>query len=105
MNQSYIEQINGGYYIKGTRVSLDSVVYRWLEGLSPETIADCFPALSLEQVYGAITYYLSNRQAIDDYLKAADAGYESFRQRLRTKYPRLSAKLDEMLHPAEAIKS
>ena len=39
----YIEQRDNGYWIVGTRVSLDSVVYRFLEGLSPETIqADCF---------------------------------------------------------------
>ena len=104
MSQSYIEQINGGYYIKGTRVSLDSVVYRWLEGLSPETIADCFPALTLEQTYGAITYYLGHRAEIDAYLKGADEEYEAFRQRIRANYPRLSSRLDELLHTAEVIK-
>jgi uncharacterized protein (DUF433 family) len=97
---SYIEQHDGGYWIARTRVSLDSVVYRWLEGLSPETIAECFPALSLEQVYGAITYYLSNRVEVDEYLRAADAEYESFRQRIRAQYPRLGARLDGLLHPA-----
>jgi len=100
MSPTYIEQHDGGYWIAGTRVSLDSVVYRWLEGLSPETIAECFPALSLEQVYGAITYYLSNRAEVDEYLRAADAEYESFRQRIRAQYPRLSARLDGLLHPA-----
>ena len=29
MIESYIEQHDAGYWIKGTRVSLDSVVYRW----------------------------------------------------------------------------
>jgi uncharacterized protein (DUF433 family) len=104
MRQAYIEQLNGGYYIKGTRVSLDSVVYRWLEGLSPETIADCFPALTLEQTYGAIAYYLGHRAEIDVYLKAADEEYEAFRQRIRTNYPRLNGRLDELLYPAEATK-
>ncbi|MBI3654202.1 MAG: DUF433 domain-containing protein [Acidobacteria bacterium] len=97
MNQSYIEQINGGYYIKGTRVSLDSVVYRWLEGLSPDTIADCFPALTLEQTYGAIAYYLGHRAEIDAYLKAANEEYETFRQRIRASYARLSSRLDDLL--------
>jgi hypothetical protein len=56
----YIEQRDTGFWILGTRVSLDSVVYRFLEGLSPETIqADCFPTLTLDQVYGAISYYLT----------------------------------------------
>jgi Protein of unknown function (DUF433) len=73
-----------------TRVSLDSVVYRWLEGLSAETIAGCFPVLILEQVYGAIAYYLGHRVEIDAYLKAADDEYEAFRERVRANYPRLS---------------
>jgi hypothetical protein len=30
----YVEQRNGGYYVAGTRVSLDSVVYAWLRGES-----------------------------------------------------------------------
>jgi uncharacterized protein (DUF433 family) len=103
MDQSYIEQRNGGYYIRDTRVSLDSVVYRWLEGLSAETIAECFPVLTLEQVYGAIAYYLGHRVEIDAYLKAADDEYEAFRERVRANYPRLSQRLDQLLHPAEAI--
>src|SRR5258706_14220005 len=80
----YIEQRDNGYWILGTRVSLDSVVYRFLEGLSPETIqADCFPTLTLDQVYGAISYYLTNRGEIDRYLLDSDKDYEEFRQRNR----------------------
>jgi uncharacterized protein (DUF433 family) len=104
MNQSYIEQRDRGYWIEGTRVSLDSIVYRWLEGLSPETIADCFPVLTLEQVYGAITYYLSHRAEVDAYLRAAEQDYEAFRERVRAKYPRLSRRLDDLIHPAEATR-
>ncbi len=104
MSQPYIEQRDGGYWIQGTRVSLDSVVYRWLEGLSPETIADCFPALTLEQVYGAVAYYLAHRDEVDAYLKSADEEYEQFRQRVRTKYPRLSSRLDELLNTSEATR-
>ena len=97
MNRTYVEQHDGGYWLQGTRVSLESIVYRFLEGLSPENIADCFPGLTLEQVYGAITYYLGHRAEVDAYLQAADAEYETFRQRVRTEYPRLSRKLDELL--------
>jgi uncharacterized protein (DUF433 family) len=54
MPKEYVEQRTGGYYVKGTRVSLDSVVYAFLRGESPDGIVESFPALSLEQVYGAI---------------------------------------------------
>ena len=104
MIETYIEQRDAGYWIKGTRVSLDSVVYRWLEGLSPESITECFPALTLGQVYGAIAYYLNHRGEIDAYLKASEQDYEGFRQRIRSRYPGLSRRLDDLVQPAETTR-
>lgn len=81
MAKDYVEQKDGTYKIIGSRVSLDSVIYQFLDGLSPETIAtECFPTLSLEQVYGAISFYLSNRLEIDQYLVAQRKDYEAKRQ-------------------------
>ncbi|MFH7029259.1 MAG: DUF433 domain-containing protein [Heteroscytonema crispum UTEX LB 1556] len=42
----YIEQRDKGLWIEGTRVSLDSIVYAFLNGESPESIAQNFPLLS-----------------------------------------------------------
>ena len=62
MEKRYVEKRDGGYWVNDSRISLDSVVFAFLDGLSPEAIArECFPTLSLEQVYGAITYYLAHR--------------------------------------------
>ena len=55
----YIEERNGGLYVAGTRVSLDSVVIRFQQGASTEKIVQSFPALQLSHVYGAIAYYLN----------------------------------------------
>ncbi len=96
MEKSYVEQRDGGYWISGTRVSLDSVVLAFLEGLSPETIAtECFSTLTLEQVYGAIAYYLAHRAELDAYLKGADAEFEALRQAARRDAPELARKLAE----------
>ena len=54
--------------IKGTRVGIETVVEDFNSGSSPEEIAARYRSLSLEQVYATITYYLHNRQEIDDYL-------------------------------------
>ena len=62
MVSGYIEQRDGGYFLTATRVSLDSVVYSYLRGESPEGIAESFPALSLDQVFGALAYYIANRE-------------------------------------------
>ena len=102
----YIEERDNSYWILGTRVSLDSVVYRFLEGLSPETIqADCFPTLTLDQVYGAISYYLTNRAEIDRYLQEADVEYAQFRQRIRADYPEAHRRLDAILEETRTTRS
>ena len=38
MVSEHIEQREGVYYIPGTRISLDSIVYAFREGCSPESI-------------------------------------------------------------------
>ncbi|MFB2976351.1 DUF433 domain-containing protein [Microseira sp. BLCC-F43] len=65
--KQYIEEREGCYRIVGKRISLDSIVYGFLAGQSPESIVQSFPALTLEEVYRAITFYLANRTAIDAY--------------------------------------
>lgn len=105
MNQQYVVKRDGGYWIEGTRVSLDSIVYDFLDGMSPDTIAENFPVLTLEEVYGAITFYLANRGEVDAYLRGADAQFESFQNRVRTEYPQLNRKLEELQHQTQTVKS
>jgi len=80
--------------VVGTRVSLDPIVLAFLDGLSPETIvAECFPVLTLEQVYGAITYYLAHRVDIDHHLQRADAEFAALRHAARAAEPQFHARL------------
>ncbi len=95
MARDYVQKHEKGYRIAGTRVSLDSIVYAYLEGLRPESIADDFPALSLEEVYGAIAYYLGHREKVDAHLKQLDEQFPALQQRIRENYPLLNQKLDE----------
>ena len=95
MAREYVQKHEQGYRITGTRVSLDSVVYAYLEGLRPESIADDFPALSLEEVYGAIAYYLGHREEVDAYLKQLDERFPALQERIRKAHPLLNQKLDE----------
>ena len=69
MNE-HVENRNGVYYIPGTRISLDSIVYAFRQGSSPESIKEDFDGLSLPHVYGAIAYYLDNQASVDAYLAA-----------------------------------
>ena len=91
--KQYVEQRDEGFWIAETRISVDSVVYAFLNGESPESIAQDFPLLSLEQVYGAIAFYLANRVLVDTYLKKGEAGFEELQQSFREKNPLLYQKL------------
>ncbi len=75
MTKQYVEQRDGGYWIAGRRVSLDSVVYAYLGGQTAEGIAQSFPVLTMEEVYGAIAFYLANRADIDAYLAEAKSRF------------------------------
>lgn len=72
MAKEYIEERDGNYYVAGTRISLDSIVHGFRRGESPETICQNFELLHLEEVYGAIAYYLAHQAEIDAYLVRQD---------------------------------
>ena len=72
MKRNYIEKRDGGYWIAGTRISLDSIVIAFKRGASPETIKRSFPLLSLEEVYGTLTFYLANQTKIESYLRESE---------------------------------
>jgi uncharacterized protein (DUF433 family) len=100
MAKEYVEQRDGAYYVLGSRVSLDSVVYAFLRGESPDGIADSFPALNLEQVFGAVAFYLANRENIDAYLLDGRAEFARMRGEARRKHPALYAKLEAARYEA-----
>ena len=90
---SYVEHREGGYWVAGTRVSLDSLVYAFREGHTAESLAQSFPVLTLEQVYGAITYYLANREVVDAYLRQQEADFAQLAQDLNRRDPMFYQKL------------
>jgi uncharacterized protein (DUF433 family) len=69
MQETRVEERNGGYYVAGSRVSLDSVVYAYLRGESLTGIVESFPALNLEQVSAAVEFFLANRPLVENYLR------------------------------------
>jgi uncharacterized protein (DUF433 family) len=53
--------------------TLDSIIAAFNRGAPSETVRRSFPLLTLEEVYGAITYYLAHENEIDEYLQRSDA--------------------------------
>ena len=94
MVADYVEQREGCYFVRGSRVSLDSIVYGFNEGGSPETIRDNFPSLSVEQVRGAIEYYSAHRAEVDEYLEQGRQVFEAARASQTHVSPELRTRLE-----------
>ena len=58
---------SGSARIGDTRVTLETLVRKFLLGDSPEEIADAY-LLDLMQVYATISFYLQHRSEVDQYL-------------------------------------
>lgn len=94
LSREYVEQRNGGYYVAGTRISLDSVVYSFNRGNSPEAIQSEYPLLKRAQIYGALAFYLDHQSEIDDYLAREQREFESGAVALNEVDPELFRKLE-----------
>ncbi|PYT20004.1 MAG: hypothetical protein DMG57_43605 [Acidobacteria bacterium] len=56
MPKEYVNYREGAYRIADTRVSLDSLICLFREGMSAESMVESYPALTLEQVHGALAF-------------------------------------------------
>jgi len=80
MKKEYVERRPKGLYVRDTGVSLASVVFHFQHGASAETILQKFPALgTLENIYGAVAFYLANESAVKSYLAEQTEEWRRFR--------------------------
>jgi uncharacterized protein (DUF433 family) len=79
--QNYVEEHDGGYYVAGTRISLDSIVHAFQDGESPEGIPHSFPVAGpLVKIYEAITFYLDNKEKGEAYLSDQERHWDALRK-------------------------
>ncbi len=78
---------SGAIRVSGTRVTLDVLIARHLQGYSPEAIHEGFPTVPTTDIYAVISYYLAHQDEVDAYLARRDAEAEGIQQRWETKYP------------------
>lgn len=99
MGKKYIEKReDGGYWLAGTRISLDVIVTDFNRGDSPETIRRNFPSLTLEEIYGTLTFYLAHQTILDEYLRESgeffDKRAKEINEEFRRKSPELAKRLE-----------
>jgi uncharacterized protein (DUF433 family) len=72
--------------VTGTRVSLDSVIYAFNEGATPEEIVQQYPTLDLKDVYAVVSYYLQNRDEVEKYLDERRAARQELKKELEARF-------------------
>ena len=98
MPKEYVTKVENTYRIGDTRVSLDSLVYLFREGVSAESMVESYPSLTLEQVHGALAFYLANQKAIDAYLAEGERTSEAEYRKSHQANAELIAKLRRTRH-------
>ena len=103
MKKDYVEKREGGYWVADTRVSLDSLVYDFNRGATPESIRQSFSVLTLEEVYGALTFYLANQAMIDTFLAESEIQFEKEAAVRRGEFKLAKPELYDRLKNAEVL--
>ena len=87
----------GTVRVGDSRVSLDLIVYAYLNGERPEEIATAYPSVTLDQVYASIAYYLRHRDEVDAYLAQREREADQIRADWEARFPSTGPSKSELL--------
>jgi uncharacterized protein (DUF433 family) len=79
MAREYIERRETGFYIVGSRVPIDRIVREYCNGEEPEAIQSHYPTLSTEQVNGAISFYRSHKDEVEQVIAERRLAEDAYR--------------------------
>lgn len=77
---------DGVIRVGSTRVTLDTVVFAFREGLSAEEIVEQYPSLDLADVYAAIGYFLKRGPEVERYLAERQAEAVKIREQNQARF-------------------
>ena len=78
---------DGVLRVGGTRVTLDVVISAFLDGATPEEIAQQYPSVTLADLYSVIGYYLSHGVEVEQYLAQRKQKAVSVRETNEQQFP------------------
>ncbi|WP_319420836.1 DUF433 domain-containing protein [Pleurocapsa sp. FMAR1] len=76
------EDNTGAIRVGNSRVLLEIVIRAFQDDASAESIVDSYSTLTLSDTYGAIAYYLKNKDSVEEYLNQREELAESVKQRI-----------------------
>lgn len=70
--EDYFEVVSANdIRLKGHRIGIETILFEYLDGITPEEILAHYPTLTPEEVYATITYYWRNQEMLRAYLDEA----------------------------------
>jgi len=73
--------------VGNTRVPLDTIVYTFNQGASPEEIVLSYPTLTLIDIYAVVNCYVHNRDEVDHYIRQREAEAAHIREENEKRFP------------------
>ena len=81
------EDEHGAIRVSGTRVTLDTILNYYLQGMTPEKLHEGFPTVPLTDIYAIIAYYLANQTELDAYLQEIQNKAKQLQKEIEANYP------------------
>ena len=78
---------DGVMRVRGTRVTLETVVAAFAEGATPEEITQQYPSASLADIYQVVGYYLRHSAELEFYLAQRQQQAADTRQANESRWP------------------
>ncbi|MGG6239891.1 DUF433 domain-containing protein [Nodosilinea sp. AN01ver1] len=94
---------SGAVRVAKTRVTLDTVVTAFLEGCTPEEIAEQYPSLQLSDIYLVIGYYLRHHDEVDTYLTERQRQSNAMQQEAEQRFNPVGIRARLMARKAQGL--
>src|SRR5947209_16919153 len=79
------EDGQGGLRVTGTRVLLERIVHAFEDGATPQGIVQRYDTLPLAGVYAVLTWYLTYKAAVEEYLRKRAQEAQTIRPQIEAK--------------------
>lgn len=78
---------DGVVRVRGTLVTLDTIIPAFCRGATAEEFVQQFPVLALDDVYAVIAYYLRHRDEVNAYIEDGKVDGQRSRAFIETQFP------------------
>ncbi|MBI4264586.1 MAG: DUF433 domain-containing protein [Acidobacteria bacterium] len=82
-----IRETDGALRVGRTGVTLETVLWAFQQGATPDDIKRRFPSLELADIYDVIAHYLRHRDTVDAYLREREQVYRETTEQLKKEFP------------------